>query len=177
LKEEITVRNWLIGLGLSVAILAPVWSSAIPWSKTDHLFVIERSKNKNCVEYVARVTENDDLQESSPVAVYWILENGRQKDLSLIEKKYAYGIHSEEKLEKNRFKILLAALKDREIILEKVGASFKAIANIDGQESILEKIYVKTKEGLIGLPKVLYVDVFGRTKETSLPVKERIIPD
>ncbi len=161
---------------LGTVILPPAWSSTVSWNKSDHLFVIERSKNKNCVEYVACVTENDDLQESGPVAVYWVLENGRQKDLSLIEKKYAYGIYSQEKLEKNRFKILLAALKDREIILEKVEGSFKAIVRIDGKQSVLERIYVETKERLTGLPKVLYVDVFGRTKEASLPVRERIIP-
>jgi len=170
------VKYWVVGLLFVALSVFPVLSYAISWNKTDDLFVIERSKNKNCVQYVARLMENNDIQESSPVAVYWVLEDGRQENLSLIERKYAYGIHSQEKLEKNRFKILLTAFKDREIILEKIDGSFKAIAYIDGRESILDRIFIESKEGLTGLPKVLYVDVFGRTKEASLPVRERIIP-
>jgi hypothetical protein len=54
--------------------------------------------------------------------------------------------------------------------------SFKAMVSINGMESVLEKIYIKSEEKRNGLPKVLYIDLFGRTKETGLPVRERIVP-
>jgi hypothetical protein len=102
------------------------------------------------------------------------LENGQQEELTLIQQKYAYGVHSQEKLEKNKFRIFLAALKDREIIIEKIGGSYRAVISVDGKRSILEKVYVKSKESWTGFPQVFHIDLFGRTKETGLPVEERI---
>ena len=149
---------------------------ALSWSKTDHLFFIERSKNRNLVQYDVRLTENDDILDSNPVSVYWVLENGRQRDLNLIQRRFAYGIESYEKLEKNKFRVVLVALKDREVIVEKMEGSFRAIIAINGKASVLERVYVESRERLIGLPRVLYIDLFGRTKETGLPIHERIVP-
>jgi hypothetical protein len=160
---------------LAVIVLLPVCSVvATSWNNTDHLFFIEGNKNKNVVQYDVQLMENNDLCEPSPVVVYWVLENGRQEKLNLIQRKYAYGIDSQDKLEKNKFRILLVALKDREIIVERIDGFYKAAVFIGGKHSILEKVYVKSKEGLIGVPKVLYIDLFGWDIRTNLPIKERI---
>ena len=111
-----------------------------------------------------------------PVNVYWVLENGRHEELNRIEKEYAYGIARQEKLGQNKFRVILAGLKGVEIVVEKLNDSFKATVPIRGKESILEKIYIKSEEKSIGLPKVLYIDLFGRTKETGFPIRERIAP-
>jgi hypothetical protein len=141
-----------------------------------HLFFIERSKNKSLVQYDIRLTENRDLPDSRPVHAYWILENGRREELNSVEKKYAYGIVRQEKLDKDKFKVVLAAFKGVEIIVEKMNDSFKAVVFICGKESILQKIYIKSEETAAGLPRVLYVELFGQSKETGLPIKERIAP-
>ena len=141
-----------------------------------HLFFIERSKNKNLVQYDIRFTENGNLPDSRPVNAYWVLENGRREELNSIEKKYAYGIVRQEKLDKDKFKIILAALKGLEIIVERLSDSFKAVASINEKESILQKIYIKSDETRVPIPRVLYIDLFGRIKETGLPIKERITP-
>ena len=160
---------------LVVILLVPVWFvRATSWNKTDHLFFIERSKNKNVVQYDVQLTENNDLREPSPMVVYWVLENGRQEGLNLIQRKYAYGIDSQDKLEKNKFRILLVVLKDREIIVERIDGSYKAAVFIGGKYSLLKKVYVKSKEGLMGVPKVFYVDLFGVDIQTNLPIRERI---
>jgi hypothetical protein len=153
------------------------WSTvALPSSKTDHLFFIERSKNEHLVQYDVRLTENDDILDSDPIAVYWVLENGRRRDLDLIQRKLAYGIDSYEKLEKNKFRVVLVALIDREVIIEKMRGSFRAIIVINGKLSILERVYVESRERPIGLPQVLYIDLFGRNVEPGLPIYERIVP-
>ncbi|MGZ3591093.1 MAG: DUF4833 domain-containing protein, partial [Thermodesulfobacteriota bacterium] len=128
------------------------------------------------VQYDIRLTENRDLPDSRPVNAYWVLENGRREELNSIEKRYAYGIVSQEKLDKDKFKIVLAAFKRLEIIVEKMNDSFKAVISINGRESILQRIYIKSEETRAGLPRVLYVDLFGRIKETGLPIKERLTP-
>jgi hypothetical protein len=148
----------------------------VSWNKSSPLFSIERSKNKNYIQYQVRLGENSDLPDSSPVAVYWVLENGGQEELTSIERKFAYGIDSQEKLEENRFRIHLVALKDRDIIVEKMNGSYRAVVYINGKPSILERIYVESKERLTGLPKVLYIDLFGRTIEKGFLMRERIIP-
>jgi hypothetical protein len=40
----------------------------------------------------------------------------------------------------------------------------------------LEKVFVMSQERMLGLPKVLYVDLFGRNLQTDVSVTERIIP-
>jgi hypothetical protein len=50
------------------------------------------------------------------------------------------------------------------------------VVSIDGKQGILEKVYIESKERLGGLPRILYIDLFGRTEGTGLPIRERIIP-
>jgi len=163
---------------LLLGILNPFPQSilAVSEEKVNHLFFIERSKNKNLVQYDIRFIENSDLPVPGPINVYWILENGRHEELNPIEREYAYGIVRQEKLEKDKFRVIVAGLKGLEIIVQRMNDSFKATVSIKGTESILEKIYIKSEEKLKGLPKVLYIDLFGRTKEMGLPIKERIAP-
>jgi hypothetical protein len=170
-----SIRSLAIVLLIAIVSFFPQAPFADSWNKTDHLFRIERSINKNFVQFDVRLMENSNLPDSSPVIVYWVLENGQQEELTLIQQKYAYGIYSQEKLEKNKFRILLVALKDREIIIEKTGGSYRAVISVNGKGSILEKVYVKSKESWTGFPQVFHIDLFGRIKETGLPLEERII--
>ncbi len=164
---------------VSVLVILTLFPQAIlatSGNKDGHLFFIERSKNKNLVQYDIRLTENRDLPDSRPVNAYWILENGRREELNSIEKKYAYGIVRQERLDKDKFKIVLAAFKGLEIIVERINDSFRAVISINGRQSILQKIYIKSEETRAGFPRVLYVDFFGQTKATGLPIKERVTP-
>jgi hypothetical protein len=170
------MRSFVIVLVLVILSFFPQSILAVSGEKASHLFFIERSKNKNLVQYDIRHAENSDLPGLRPVNVYWVLENGRHENLNPIEREYAFGIVHQEKLDGNKFKVILAGLKGLEIIVERMNDSFKAMISINGRESILEKIYIKSEEKRTGLPKVLYIDLFGRTKETGLPIKERIAP-
>jgi hypothetical protein len=170
------MRTFVTVLLLGILNLFPSSILAISGEKVDHLFFIERSKNRNLVQYDIRLTENSDLPGPRPINVYWILANGRREELNPIEREYAYGIVRQEKLDKDKFKLIVAGLKGLEIIVERMKDSFKATVLINGKETILEKVYIKSEERLKGLPKILYIDLFGRTKEMGLPIKERIAP-
>jgi hypothetical protein len=175
-SEEASVKI-LITILLTAILSLVSWPAfAVSRSKSDPLFFIERSKNKNYVQYDVRLTKTNDLPASNPVAAHWVLENGGHEELSPIERKYAYGVVRQEKLDKDRFKVFLAALKGWEIIVERINDSFKAVVFINGRESILQKIYIKSEETRVGLPRVLYIELFGRTKKTGLPIKERVAP-
>jgi len=170
------MRSSVTVLLLVMLCLFPQSIFAASRGKAGHLFFIERNKNKNLVQYDIRLTENTDLPDSRPVHAYWILENGRHEELNSIESQYAYGVVRQEKLDKDKFKVILAAFKGWEIIVERINNSFKAVVSINGRESILQKIYIKSEEKRAGLPRVLYIELFGRTKEAGLPIKERIAP-
>jgi hypothetical protein len=170
------MRSFVIVLLLVILSLFPQSILAVSADKVSHLFFIERSKNKNLVQYDIRHAENSDLADIKPINVYWILENGRREELNPVERKYAYGVVHQEKLDQNKFKVILAGLERLEIVVERMNDSFKAMVSINGTESILEKIYIKSEEKRTGLPNVLYIELFGRTKETGLPIKERIAP-
>ena len=174
--EGSSIRSLAIVLLILIVSFFTQAPFADPWNKTDHLFRIERSINKNFVQFDVRLTENSNLPDSSPVIVYWVLESGQEEELTQIQQKYAYGIHSQEKIEQNRLRVTLAALKDREIIVEKINGSFRALVFINGIQSILERVYIESKPRLTGLPNVLYIDLFGRTKGINSTIRERIIP-
>ncbi len=169
------MRRCIIPLGSLIFIFISWSVFALPSNRYDHLFSIERSKNKNLVQYDVR-TENGNILDSDPVSVYWVLENGTRQGLNLIQRRLAYGIDSYQKLGQNKFKVSLAALKDREVIIEKAEGLFRAIITINGKPSVLERIYVEARERWAGLPRVVYVDLFGHNRETGLPVSERMLP-
>ncbi len=175
-KQEVLMKRAVFAVLFVMLSYLPQSTFAVSRDQASHLFFIERSKNKNLVQYDIRLTKNSDPSDQRPVNVYWILENGRREELSPIEKKYAYGIARQEKLDKDKFKVMLAAFKGLEIIVEKLNDSFRAVVSIHGRESILQKIYIKSEEPQVGLPRVLYVELFGRSKETGQPIKERISP-
>lgn len=160
-----------------------VFSVTFFWSPGDgacgqrhHLFFIERSKNKNIVQYDIRTMEDGNLAGKAPVVAYWILENGEERELSVIQREFAYGIESQKKLGKDQYEVVLTALKKRKITVKKTDDGYKAFVMIDGRERILERVYVESRERLIGLPKVLFIDLFGRDGQTNLPITERIFP-
>ena len=172
---ERLMRMYMLILSLILVIgLGATYGSVC--DRTNRLFVIERNKNGNAVQYDVCLNDNSDLADVNPVKAYWVLENGQQKSLNSMERKYAYGIHSQEKLGKNRFAISLAALKDRKIVVEMIGGRYKALVPIDGEPSILQRVYVQAEEMWVGLPRVDYVDLFGLTAQAKTPVRERVVP-
>jgi hypothetical protein len=175
-KREVSVKTLIVILWAVILSFVSWPPFAVSWNKFGHLFFIERSKNKSYVQYDVRLMKNNDLSASSPVTAYWVLGNGKHQELTLLERKYAYGIDSQEEIEQNKFRVFLVALKDREVIVEKMNGSFGAVVSINGKQSILERVYIESQERWTGLPKVLYINLFGWTKERGFPIRERIIP-
>jgi hypothetical protein len=170
--KESVLKSAIIVLSIALAVF--FWSNqGISCDKTYHLFVIERSTNKNIVQYDVCIEQATDIHK---VRAYWVLENGREESLNPLEKKFAYGVSSQDKIDNNRSSILVAAFKERQIVVEKVGNLYRAIVRIAGENSILERVYIQCEKGWTGMPKVKYVDLFGFTKRTRTPINERIVP-
>ncbi len=147
--------------------------SLIACNGTDPLFSIGRSKNRNVVHYDACLMGASELSVSDPVKVYWIMKNGERENLTWLEEHHAYAIRSEKKLKDGGLQISLAAFA-RRMIVRKIDRRYRVVIPINGQRSVLEKIYVECVPGLLGMPKVLYTDFFGRTLATDAPIVERV---
>jgi len=148
------------------------WSLAVLfvtllWSRSDGscenaepLFFIEWSKSKKVVQYDVHTTQDGDLAEEAPVFAYWILGNGKRRELTRLQRMYAFGIKYQKRLDNHRYEIALAGL-----------------VQINGKEAILERLYIECQQRLIGPPKVLYLDVFCHDEQSNLTVTERIFSD
>lgn len=108
--------------------------------------------------------------------VYWILENGKKEELNDIERTYAYGITFQEKLERNKLIIALAAFRGRKITIERIDERYRAVTSIDNRQIVIEKVFINSVDRLFGMPEVLSIDIYGFTKPGNVPVRERISP-
>ena len=141
------------------------------------LFWIERSKNKNIVAYEA-IKKDGVKDHYNGIDGYWLdidpeyVKANRKKgkmddraDLSMLEKKMAYGYKvtstaSNKKLKVYQTNLVSVPSMIMDLMTDKDGKPH-AVTIINGQKCYLRKIYVATKESWYGLPKVLYVTITG----------------
>lgn len=141
------------------------------------LFYIERSKNANIVRYDARLMPDGALDAKQPVVGYWVLlaDKGQRKDLSWLEKKKAYGFNVEPDKGGKGFVMLFKPMHERPIHVYKDGDFVRAELAIGGKPGFLDKLFIKSEEGA-WLPKVIYIELFGKDTTTGKPLYEKIIP-
>ena len=158
-------------------VLGLAWTPAWGEGTNQSLFVIERSKNANVVHYDARLTADGVLDPKRPVEVYWVLlaEDGRREELNFLGAK-GYGIDLKRDSSGQSWLMTLAAYPKREISVRQTGTVVRAEILIAGKPSLLEKLYINSTEGRF-LPKVNYIELFGKDLETGEKRYEKLLPD
>lgn len=156
-----------------LSVLAAEPAAACP----SELFRIERSKNANVVLYESKVRADGTLDADEPVRAAWLMlaEQGQREKLTLMERKFAYGFDVRANGEGPGVFLHLKALKKRvvHVVLNEQRCAV-ALATIGGEAGVLQRIFVKTNEGLV--PKVEYVELFGVQAGTGSALYERILP-
>lgn len=153
----------------------------VPPANNNMLFYIQRTHNTNTIVYDINLNKDQTINESEPVNVYWIryADKGEIMPLSLIQRKFAYGVSSTliDK-EKKIFKIKLKAYGKREIFLMKHKSSnnYHAYIHINGTLSVLTNIFFKTDGGTFWSPNVVYIELTGSNITTGKVVVERFKP-
>ena len=140
------------------------------------LFRIERSKNANIVVYDALMTRAGILRAGKPIDAYWLTlaGDGRREKLSRIQKRFAYGFKARF-LDDDTVVMKMAADIGRDIKVDVVKGVPRAVTEIDGRESVLDRIYVKSIETRLW-PSVEYLELFGADSTTGEQRYERIYP-
>lgn len=169
------------GFALILLALAPVFrvEAADPpgGSCPPHLFVLERSKNANIVVYDANRSAAGDFAASDPVVAYWLLngEAGAREELNPMERQHAYGFDVAPGKTPGTFEMAFKAGRSRRLLVRMLNGCPVATGAIGGQDGILRKLFVQSKEGA-SLPRVEYVEFFGEGLTTGEPVYEKFVP-
>src|SRR3989475_4037371 len=175
----------IISMTLLTLLLLPLSG----WSTDLNLFVIQRSKNTNEVQYQLHVNDRCQIVSDHPVDAFWQLrEVSPESTEPLSDLEYmAYGVINQKVAEHwvsfdLRILEYFRALEQRSITAtvryDPHTATCTSIVQttINGQVAALERIYVQADERLVR-PKVRYIDVFGKSVASRpTPVKERIDP-
>jgi len=175
----------IISMTLLTLLLLPLSG----WSKDLNLFVIQRSKNTNEVQYQLHVNDHCQIVSDKPVDAFWHLRAvspEQTEPLSDLE-HMAYGV-TNQKVAENRVSFDLGvlehfrALEQRSITAtvrydpSTATCTLTVQTAINGQVAALERMYVQTDDRLVR-PKVMYIDVYGTSLASSpTAVKERIDP-
>ena len=174
-REEAPHLSTILLLCMVVGVAMPRTALADDgWPKhTQHLFDIERSVNANIVQYDAVLNEDGSLDKDNPVIGYWIrkAEDGRRKQLNMLERKLAYGFKTRV-LDNGSVLMDMAADIRRMVRVEKVADRWVAITRIDGHSAYIVRIYVSLEDDK-PLPKVQYVDLYGSDVANGERVHER----
>ena len=147
-----------------------------PRRGTQPLFIIERNKNANVVDYDAQLTADGKLDPREPVIAYWVMlaKDGRRQNLNWIEKKTAYGINIKPDPSVNGYQMTIVAATQRSITVKQVGSAVRAEIVIDGRPAILEKMYLNATEKLTG-PTVHYLELHGKDVQTGEKRFEKVM--
>lgn len=162
---------------ISCFILFLILSINLYADKTSNLFVIERSKNANVVRYDATLTDDGKINKKEPIDAYWLLyayKNGEREELSAFDKK-AYGFKVKYNEEKGYFDFVLKAVKDKPMILNLYDNVPKVVIKINNVDCFLEKVYIESKDGAFGIPKVSYYELFGNEVQTGNTQQQKIL--
>ena len=145
--------------------------------KRDALFHIERNKNANIVQYDAQVTPEGKLYSKEPVVGYWVrlAAQGEIKELSWVQKTFAYGFKVKLNKKENTATLDMAADLRRTILVKRVDGDFRAIAKIDGVESYIDKVFIHAT-GKGTSTKVNYIELHGKAIKGQAVQYERFSP-
>jgi len=138
------------------------------------LFYIQRNLNTNTVIYELNLGETGQINEESPIKIYWIKysEGGHKKSLNYIQKTLAYGYNS-KKISNELFEFQIVSYDKIKFYLDVSNGRNVVMTKLNDELVELSNIYVFADE--VGVfPEVKYVELYGMSKDSILPVYQKI---
>jgi hypothetical protein len=172
-------RRVLLSIVLFASVVFPAFSQEkgypVPTGNTHQLFYLQRTPNTNTVVYELNY-RNGVLDLENPVHEFWLRyqEKGERKELSYIQRKFAYGIKA-RKLQNNRYELSIVSYKKYKMYLEP-GPDKKLFvySNINQKKVILTSIFLRINGGTFWSPNVEFIDLAGIEPTSRAVVKERL---
>jgi hypothetical protein len=152
--------------------------SALPTSKgCNPLFFLQRDPDANTVVYELNYNTDGTLQQNSPIKGSWIRYEDNQKfrELSPLEKTFAYGIQSKP-IGDDEYEIRLLAYKKMAMYLKRSETDNKYHIYIkdEGKNLLLKRVFIRVNGGSFWFPKVQYIDLITTNSTTGMEILKRI---
>ncbi|GAB4007536.1 hypothetical protein GCM10028808_11530 [Spirosoma migulaei] len=155
----------------------PITSFPVPRNIPNQLFYLQRDPNSNTIICALNV-KNGQLDKQDPVHVFWIryTEESQQKELSYIQRTFAYGIKARA-LSNQEYELNFVSYKKFPLRLAKSerDAGYYVYANVNQKKVILRRLYLHIEGGTMWKPNVKYIQVEGINASTGESTVERIM--
>ncbi|GAB3900370.1 DUF4833 domain-containing protein [Spirosoma agri] len=148
-----------------------------PRNVPNQLFYLQRDPNPNTI-ICALNLKNGQLDKHDPVRVFWIryTEQSQQKELSYIQRTFAYGIKARA-LSNEEYELNFVSYKKFPLRLVKSerDSGYYVYANVNQKKVILRRLYLHIEGGTMWVPNVKYIQVEGINASTGESTVERIM--
>jgi len=136
---------------------------------SNQLFYLQRDPNTNTIVCQLNVDKQGEVNKDQPINVFWMRygDKGEKKELSYIQRKFAYGIVSKD-LGNGQFELRFVSHKKLPMYLRKSTADKKyhVYATINDKKMEIERIFLRIEGGSFWFPNVKYVEIRGRDAAT-----------
>ncbi len=157
----------------------PQDSFPVPSGNPNQLFYLQRTTNTNTIICELNIDSKGKLNEESPVHVFWIRypEGGVHKELSYIQRVFAYGIKSQPQ-GNGTYKLHFVSYKKQSLTLmtSPKDNKYHVYATINQKQALLNRIFVKVDGGTFWSPNVVYMEMKGTDPVTGKELVERFKP-
>jgi len=151
-------------------------SYPVPRGIANQLFYLQRNPDANTVIYQLNMKDGQ-LNEEEPVSVFWIryTEGGQIKALSGMQRKLAYGISSKI-IAKGKHELRFTSYPKLPLYLTQSapGKNYYVYAVLKDRSMILDRVFIKVKNGTFCIPKVDYIQLSGKDMETGKGITHTI---
>ncbi len=173
--------NKTIAPAHAVAInIDPQDTFPVPAGIPNQLFYLQRTSNTNTIVCELNLNSKGQLDEDNPVHVYWIRypEGGMKKELSYIQRIFAYGIKA--RLQENgSYKLHFVSYKKQALHLMRSPKDnrYHVYAAINQKLVVLNRIFVRIDPGgSFWAPNVIYMELKGKDEANGKEMTERFKP-
>lgn len=144
-----------------------------PEGIANQLFYLQRDPNTNTIVCQLNIDKHGEVNKAQPVNVFWMRygDKGEKKELSYIQRKFAYGIVSKD-LGNGQFELRFVSHKKLPMYLRKSTADKKyhVYATINDKKMEIDRIFLRIEGGTFWFPNVKYIEIKGR--DAAAPVKQ-----
>jgi sterol desaturase/sphingolipid hydroxylase (fatty acid hydroxylase superfamily) len=152
--------------------------ATLPTPKGENLlFFLQRNPDANTVIYELNFEKDGRLNNKKPVKGSWIRyeEDGKFKELTAIEQKFAYGVKCKS-LGNEVYEIRLVAYKKLPLYLKRSesDSKYRIYIKNEGKDLLLKRVFVRVNGGSFWFPKVEYIDLITTNSATGIEFLKRI---
>lgn len=163
----------------SSSVVDPQDTFPVPTGNPHQLFYLQRTTNTNTIVCELNVNSKGQVDEESPVHVFWIRypEGGMRKELNYIQRVFAYGIKSQP-AGNGVYKLHFVSYKKQVFTLMQSPKDnrYHVYANINQRQALLNRLFVKVDGGTFWSPNVVYMEMKGTDVATGKELVERFKP-